>query len=153
MLLDIGLESYSAWSPLRCDRRQVHELRILYKSKKFLRLSLYSHIIRPFVKFQYSLIERPADIAISKESVGLSVHPLKHYSFILYFCLRVKVFYVKVYKNSYFEDPLMDFIHIWHDGRYTCSSKVFIVTLHPGGWPLGQGHWLPIFIKFQNFCV
>ena len=58
-------------------------------------------------------MERPADIAISKESVGLSVHPLKHYSFILYFCLRVKV-----YKTSYFEDPLMDFIHIWHDGRY-----------------------------------
>ena len=34
-------------------------------------------------------------MAISKESVGLSVHPLKHYSFILYFCLRVKVFTLK----------------------------------------------------------
>ena len=26
-------------------------------------------------------------------------------------------FCVKVYKTSYFEDPLMDFVHIWHDGR------------------------------------
>ena len=26
---------------------------------------------------------------------------------------RVKVFALK---TSYFEDPLMDFIHIWHDG-------------------------------------
>ena len=33
-------------------------------------------------------------------------------SFILYFCLRV------VYKALYYEDPLMDFIHIWPDGRY-----------------------------------
>ena len=36
-------------------------------------------------------------------------------------------FCVKVYKTSYFEDPLMDFIHIWHDGRY--RSKVFISTI------------------------
>ena len=27
-------------------------------------------------------------------------------------------FCVKVYKTSYFADPLMEFIHIWHDGRY-----------------------------------
>ena len=26
-------------------------------------------------------------------------------------------FCVKVYKTSYFEDPLMDFVYIWHDGR------------------------------------
>ena len=36
-------------------------------------------------------------------------------------------FCVKVYKTSYFEDHLMDFIHIWHDGRY--RSKVFISTI------------------------
>ena len=36
-------------------------------------------------------------------------------------------FCVKVYKTSYFEDPLMDFIHIWHDGIY--RSKVFISTM------------------------
>ena len=40
-------------------------------------------------------------------------------------------FCVKVYKTSYFEDPLMDFIHIWHDGRY--RSKVFISTI-PTPW-------------------
>ena len=36
-------------------------------------------------------------------------------------------FCVKVYKTSYFEDPLMDFIHFRHDGRY--RSKVFISTI------------------------
>ena len=36
-------------------------------------------------------------------------------------------FCVKVYKTSYFEDPLMDFIHIRPDGRY--RSKVFISTI------------------------
>ena len=40
-------------------------------------------------------------------------------------------FCVKVYKTSYFEDPLMDFIHIWHDGRY--RSKVFISTISTSG--------------------
>ena len=58
------------------------------------------------------------DTVISKESVCLSVHPLKHYSFILYFCLKVNVFYVKVYKTLYYEDSLMYFIQIWPDGRY-----------------------------------
>ena len=27
-------------------------------------------------------------------------------------------FYVKVYKSSYFPNPMMDFVHIWHDDRY-----------------------------------
>ena len=40
-------------------------------------------------------------------------------------------FCVKVYKTSYFEGPLMDFIHIWHDGRY--RSKVFISTFPTPG--------------------
>ena len=35
-------------------------------------------------------------------------------------------FYVNVYKTLYYEDPLIDFIHIWPDGRY--RSKVFIST-------------------------
>ena len=39
---------------------------------------------------------------------------------------------VKVYKTSYFEDPLIDFVHIWYDGRY--RSKVFYQHHpHPGG--------------------
>ena len=47
-------------------------------------------------------------------------------------------FCVKVYKTSYFEDPLMDFIYIWHDGRY--RSKVFIGTILTPGVTWGQGH-------------
>ena len=43
-------------------------------------------------------------------------------------------FFVKVYKTSYFEDPLMDFIHIWHDGRY--RSKVYISTIPYPGYDL-----------------
>ena len=63
-------------------------------------------------------------------------------------------FCVKVYKTSYFEDPLMDFVHIWHDGRY--RSKVFISTIPTPGWPWEQGHGLWIFVKKsqgQSFCV
>ena len=44
-------------------------------------------------------------------------------------------FCVKVYKTSYFEDPLMDFVHIWHDVRY--SSKAFISTIPTPGGDLG----------------
>ena len=45
-------------------------------------------------------------------------------------------FCVKVYKTSYFEDPLMDFIHIWHDCRY--RFKVFISTIPILGVTLGS---------------
>ena len=45
-------------------------------------------------------------------------------------------FCVKVYKTLYFEDPLMDFIHIWHDSRY--KSKVFISTIPTLGVTLGS---------------
>ena len=45
-------------------------------------------------------------------------------------------FCIKVYKTSYFEDPLMDFVHIWHDGRY--RSKVFISTIPTLGVTLGS---------------
>ena len=77
---------------------------------------------RPFVKFHYPLIER--DIAISKESVRLSLHPLKHYSFTLYFCLRVKVFTLKFIRpHILFEDPLMDFIRIFiKNSKFLCLS-------------------------------
>ena len=61
-------------------------------------------------------------------------------------------FCVKVYKTSYFEDPLMDFVHIWHDGRY--RSKVFISTIPTPGWPWEQGHGLRILVKkVEVFCV
>ena len=45
-------------------------------------------------------------------------------------------FCVKVYKTSYFEDPLMDLVHIWHDGRY--RSKIFIRTIPSPGVALGS---------------
>ena len=44
-------------------------------------------------------------------------------------------FCVKVYKTSYFEDPLMDFIHILHVDRY--RSKVLISTIPTPGVTLG----------------
>ena len=40
-------------------------------------------------------------------------------------------FRIKVYKTSYFEDPLMDLVHIWYDGRY--RSKVFNSTIATPG--------------------
>ena len=61
---------------------------------------------------------------------------------------------VKVYKTSYFEDPLMDLVHIWHDGRY--RSKIFISTIPTPGGPWGQDHGLRSFVKKsqgQSFCV
>ena len=63
-------------------------------------------------------------------------------------------FCVKVYKTSYFEDPVMDFVHIWHDGRY--RSKIFISAIPTPGVTWGQGHGLRIFIKKsqgQSLCV
>ena len=54
-------------------------------------------------------------------------------------------FCVKVYKTSYFEDPLMEFIHIWHDGRY--RSNIFISTIPTPGVTLGSMY----FHKKVNF--
>ena len=58
---------------------------------------------------------------------------------------RGQSFCIKVYKTSYFEDPLMDFIHIWHDGRY--RSKVFISTIPTPGVTLGSRSWTSNFHK------
>ena len=60
-------------------------------------------------------------------------------------------FCVKVYKTSYFEDPLMDLVHIWHDGRY--RSKIFISTIPTPGWPWGQGLGLRSFVKSHRVKV
>ena len=51
------------------------------------------------------------------------------------FIKKGQSFCVKVCKTSYFGDPLMDFIHIWHDGRY--RSKIFISTIPTPGSDLG----------------
>ena len=48
---------------------------------------------------------------------------------------RVKVFALK-FMTSYFEDPLVDLVHIWHDGRY--RSKIFISTIPTPGVALGS---------------
>ena len=83
------------------------------------------------------------------------VHPfVRTYVRSFVFPSQGQSFCVKVYKTSYFEDPLMDFVHIWHDGRY--RSKVFISTIPTPGWPWEQGHGLWIFVKKsqgQSFCV
>ena len=63
-------------------------------------------------------------------------------------------FCVKVYKTSYFENPLMDLVHIWHDGRY--RSKIFISTIPTPGVALGSSHGLRSFVKKsqgRSFCV
>ena len=63
----------------------------------------------------------------------------------------VKVFALK-FMTSYFEDPLMDFIHIWHDGRY--MSKVFISTIPNPGGDLGvKVTDLNFHKKVEVFCV
>ena len=48
-------------------------------------------------------------------------------------------FCIKVYKTTYFEDSLMDFIHIWPDGRY--RSKDFNSTIPTPGVTLGSRSW------------
>ena len=45
-------------------------------------------------------------------------------------------FCIKVYKTSYFEDPLMDVVYIWYDGRY--RSKIFISINPTPGVTLGS---------------
>ena len=59
--------------------------------------------------------------------------------------------HVKVYKTSYFEDSLMDFIHIWPDGRY--RSKVFISTIPNPGVTLGSRSRTWNFHKKVKFFV
>ena len=92
---------------------KVTNLEFSYKSKIKLRLSLYSHIIRPFDKFHYRLTERLSGYSYQQgicSVEALFVHTL--------FLSYGQSFYFKVYKTLYYEDPLMDFIHIWPDGRY-----------------------------------
>ena len=71
------------------------------------------------------LIEAPVTFALAGAMTPSA-------EFLLYFSLVVgSKFYVKVYKTLYYEDPLVDFIHIWPVGRY--RSKVFIST-NPNPW-------------------
>ena len=64
---------------------------------------------------------------------------------------RGQSFCVKVYKTLYFGDPLMDFVHIWHDGRY--RSKVFIGTIPTLGVTLGSRSRTEFSWKKSKFFV
>ena len=82
---------------------------------------------RPFVKFHYPLIESSSGYSY-QQGICSSVRPSFEALFVhTLFLSKGQSFYINVYKTSYFEDPLMDFIHIWHDGIY--RSKVFISTI------------------------
>ena len=66
-----------------------------------------------------------------QQEICLSVRPSFEALFVHTLFLSLgQSFCVKVYKTSYFEDPLMDFIHIWHDGSagrgYTCPTGHFV---------------------------
>ena len=114
---------------------KVTNLEFSYKSKKILRLSLVAISSRPFIKFHYPLTEWLSRYSYQQE-ICSSVHPSFEALFVHTLILSLgQSFCVKVYKTSYFEDTLMDFIHIWHDGRY--RSKVFISTIPTPGVTLG----------------
>ena len=74
-------------------------------------------------------------------------------SFVHLSVIQGQSFCVKVYKTSYFEDSLMDFIHIWPDGRYRSDGRYSFYQHrpYPRGLPWGQGHRLRIFIKKSKF--
>ena len=59
-----------------------------------------------------------------------------------------KSFCVKIYKTLYYEDPLMDFICVWHDGRYT--SQVLLIAILPRVWLRSRSDFS---YKSQNFCT
>ena len=95
---------------------------LLYpRHRKYVGLYSFRFSIRPFVRTFVRLFVRTF------------VHSFVH-SFV--FPSQGQRFCVKIYKTSYFEDPLMDFIHIWHVCRY--SSKVFISTIPTPGVNLGS---------------
>ena len=87
------------------------------------------------MKFHYPLTEQLSRYSYQQE-ICLSVRPAFETLFVHTLFLSLgQSFCVKFYKTSYFEDPLMDFIHIWHDGRY--RSKVFISTIPTPGVTYG----------------
>ena len=106
---------------------KVTNLEFSYKSKNFCVYVKIAISSRPFIKFHYPVTERLSRYSYQQE-ICLSVRPSFEALFVHTLFLSLgQSFCVKVYKTSYFEDPLMDFIHIWHDGRY--RSKVFISTI------------------------
>ena len=90
-----------------------------------------------------------ADIAISKKSVCLSVRPLKHYLFILYFCLWVEVFALKFIRPHILKT--LWWISFIFGMMVDIGLKFLSAPSPPRGWPWGQGHRLRIFIKKSSF--
>ena len=74
-----------------------------------------------------------------------------HDSQTLNFHIKVRLFTLK-FTQLYYQDPLIDFINIWHDGMY--RPKVFLSAIPR------QGHGfevkvtdLDISYKCQRFCL
>ena len=91
-------------------------------------LSLYPRHTKYVGVYSFRFFVRPSVRSYVRTFIRLFVRSFVH-SFV--FPSQGQSFCVKVYKTSYFEDPLMDFVHIWHDGRY--RSKVFISTIPTPG--------------------
>ena len=102
--------------------KQVH-----FNGNNYSRLAL---IIPPTYKVCLGIM-----FSVFRSSIRLFVRPSVRSFVCLFFPSQGQSFCIKVYKASYFEDPLMDFIRIWHDGRY--RSKVFITTIPTPGGDLG----------------
>ena len=78
--------------------------------------------------------------------------PLMDFIHIWHDCTYRSKVFISTIPTSYFEDPLMDFIHIWHDGGY--RSKVFISTIPTPGMTLGSRSRTSNFHKkVKVFCV
>ena len=97
---------------------KVTNLEVSFKSKSFCFYIYIAISSRPFVKFYYPLIERLSGYSY-QQAIFLSVHPSIEALFVhTLFLSKGQSFYVEVYKTLYYEEPLMDLIHVWPDGRY-----------------------------------
>ena len=64
---------------------------------------------------------------------------------------RFKVFFIEVYKTLHYEDPLMDFINIWHNDRF--RFKVSLSAIPTAGHDLEVKVDLEFSYKSQLFCI
>ena len=138
MMVDIGLKFLSAPSPPRGV--QGHGLRIFIKSQgrsfcvKVYKTSYFEDPSMDFIHIWHDCRYRFKVFISTIPTLGVTLGSRSQTSN-FHKNVRVKVFVLK-FMTSYFEDPLMDFIHIWHDGRY--RSKVFISTIPTPGMTLGS---------------
>ena len=110
MIIDISLKFYSALStPYGLDIKvtdSVSYVEVLPQILDLVSASKYSYFYTPDIRsmWGYIVFAFPFVLLFVRTYVRSFVFPSQGQSF----C-------VKVYKTSYFEDPLMDFIHIWHE--------------------------------------